>query len=212
VAVLGAVLAAAALRTPVTPAPAPAASQGVLALLRDRRAAAGAWLIVLVGVFFGVVEVLVPLRLGSLGAGAVVIAGAFLATAALQASTSRFFGRWVDRRGSVVAIRFGLVSGFVLAAAVPWPDAVAPIVALVLLMGPAVGVLWLPGMTLLSEGAERRGADQAYAFALVNLTWAGSSLVGAAAGSALAQATTDAVPYLLVSATFLAALAFFRPK
>jgi hypothetical protein len=41
----------------------------------------------------------------------------------------------------------------------------------------------------------------------VNLTWAGASLLGAAAGSALAQATTDAVPYLILSAAFLAALA-----
>jgi Na+/proline symporter len=40
----------------------------------------------------------------------------------------------------------------------------------------------------------------------VNLTWAGASLLGAAAGSALADATSDAVPYLLLSALFLAAI------
>jgi MFS family permease len=184
-------------------------SGGVLSLLRDRRAFAGAALVTLVGVFFGVVEVLVPLRLDALGAGAVLIAGAFLVTAALQAASSPAFGRWIDRRGSAIAIRAGLVSGCVLAAAVPWPAAIWAIVALVLLMGPFVGILWLPGMTLLSESAERRGANQAYAFALVNLTWAGSALLGAAAGSALAEATTDAVPYLLLSATFLVALAVY---
>lgn len=212
IAVLGTVLAVAALRTPVTRGSGPDESRGVLAVLRDRRAAGGAALVVLVAVFFGVVEVLVPLRLDELGAGAAVIAGAFLVTAALQAASSRAFGRWIDRRGSAVAIRAGLVSGCVLAALVPWPAAVVPIVLLVLLMGPAVGILWIPGMTMLWEGAERRGADQAYAFAVVNLTWAGASLVGAAAGGALAQATSDALPYLVLSAVFAAALAFSRGR
>jgi hypothetical protein len=73
-------------------------------------------------------------------------------------------------------------------------------------MGPGVGILWVPGMTLLSEGAERLGANQAYAFAIVNLTWSAAALLGAGAGSALAGATSDAVPYLLLSATFLASL------
>ncbi len=178
----------------------------MLAVLRDRRAAIGAGLVVLVSVFFGVLEVLVPLRLDALGAGAAVIAGTFLATAGLQGSMSRAFGRWIDRRGSSVAVRAGLVSGCLLAAAVPWPASVPLLVAIVLFTGPAVGILWLPGMTMLSEGAERRGVDQAYAFAVVNLTWAAASLLGAAAGSALAEATTDAVPYLILSAAFLAAL------
>jgi ABC-type iron transport system FetAB permease component len=70
-------------------------------------------------------------------------------------------------------------------------------------------MLWLPGMTLLSEGTERRGVDQAYAFGLVNLAWAGSALVGSGVGSALADATSDLVPYLVLSATFLAALVFY---
>ncbi|MEA2125883.1 MAG: hypothetical protein QOI80_2665, partial [Solirubrobacteraceae bacterium] len=171
IAVLGVVLAAVAARTPVAQGGRADEPGGVLAVLRDRRAAIGAGLVVLVSVFFGIVEVLVPLRLDALGAGAAVIAGTFLATAALQGSMSRAFGRWIDRRGSAVAIRAGLASGCVLAALVPWPASIPAIAGLVLLMGPAVGILWLPGMTMLSEGAERAGVDQAYAFAVVNLTW-----------------------------------------
>jgi MFS family permease len=148
----------------------------------------------------------VPLRLDALGAGGALIAGAFLVTAALQAVTSPAFGRWIDRRGSALAVAGGLAAGCAIAAALPWPGVVWPIVALVLISGPLVGVLWVPGMTLLSEGTERRGSEQAYAFALVNLTWATAALVGAAAGSSLAEATADAVPYLLLSGLFGAAL------
>jgi MFS family permease len=206
VAVVGVLLAVCAWRTPVRAGEERERPGGLMAVLRDRRAATGAALVTLVAVFFGVVEVLVPLRLDELGASALVIAGAFLVTAALQGASSPVAGRWVDRGGASLAIRTGLISGCVLAAAVPWPDAVVPIVLLVLLMGPAVGLLWLPGMTLLSEGAERRGANQAYAFAIVNMTWSAAALLGAAGGSALAQATSDSVPYLALSAVFLAAL------
>ncbi len=152
-------------------------------------------------------EVLATLRLDALGAGGALIGATWLCTAGLQAAASPAVGRWVDRRGARGAMLAGLVSGAVLAAALPWPDARAVLVAVVLVTGLSVGMLWVPGMTMLSEGTERRGAEQPYAFALVNLTWAGATLVGAAAGSGLAQATSDTVVYLLLCALFATALA-----
>jgi MFS family permease len=206
VAVFDLALVAAALREPVVKRQAGDPSLGVVEVLRDRQAAIGAGLVALVGLFTGVVEVLVPLRLDALGAGAALIAGTFLFDAAVQAGASRPFGKWIDRRGAAPAILAGLVAGSVLAGVLPWPDAVWLLVVLVVLAGPTVGVLWVPGMTLLSEGTERRGVDQAYAFALVNLTWAASALAGSAAGSAIAEATSDAVPYLALSAIFATTL------
>jgi MFS family permease len=212
VAVLNIVLIVAAARTPAAATGAPGRARDVLEPLRDRGAAIGAALIVLVGMFFGVVEVLAPLRLDVLGAGGLVIAAAFLLDAAVQAATSRAFGRWIDRRGPQRAVRVGLVAGCALALAFPLPESVALVVLLIVASGPAVGVLWLPGMTLLSEGTERRGVDQAYAFGLLNLAWAGSALAGSGIGSALADATSDRLPYFALSTLFLAALVAAAPR
>jgi hypothetical protein len=60
----------------------------------------------------------------------------------------------------------------------------------------------VPAGLLLTAGAERIGLDHAYSFAYFNLGWAGGFTVGAGAGGALAEATTDAVPYLVVAALY----------
>ncbi len=70
-----------------------------------------------------------------------------------------------------------------------------------------MGTLWLPGMTLLSHGADDVGLDQAFGFALMNLAWALRRVHRAAAGGAVAKATADAVPYLTIAATAAIALA-----
>jgi predicted MFS family arabinose efflux permease len=62
-------------------------------------------------------------------------------------------------------------------------------------------------MALLTHAAEDRGLDYGYAFALMNLAWAPGQSGGAALGGAVADATSDAVPYLALSG--LAALTLF---
>jgi MFS family permease len=61
-------------------------------------------------------------------------------------------------------------------------------------------------MAMLADAAEHSGLDQGFAFALVNLAWAIGQVTGSASGGALAEATTDAVPFLVVSALCLATL------
>ena len=56
-------------------------------------------------------------------------------------------------------------------------------------------------MSLLADEAEHRGLDYAYAFAVVNLAWAPGQALGASGAGALAHLTSDAVPYLLLSAS-----------
>jgi hypothetical protein len=63
----------------------------------------------------------------------------------------------------------------------------------------AFGTFYTPGMTLLTHTAERRGLDYGYAFALINLAWAPGQTLGSAGGGALANATADAVSYLVVA-------------
>jgi MFS family permease len=179
------------LRTP------PPGREEVVERVRLRRALrhgpllGGMALIVIVGLYFGVVEVLVPLRLDELGSGAAVVAAAFLGSAGLQALSSPAAGRYSDRRGPLLLVRVALAFAVVLALAIGSVEAVAPLAALAVLTGPLVGMLWVPGMTILSRGAETAGLDQAMAFALVNLTWSAAQTAGAGGGGSLADAAGD---------------------
>ena len=206
IAALAVALTVATLGTPA-PAASLAGGGGFRVALRERPVLVGMALIVLVGLFFGVLEVLVPLRLDDLGAGTALVAGTFVAGAGLQALASPAAGRDLDRRGPLPIVRAALAGAVALAVAVPALGAVAPIVALAVIAGPLVGALWIPGMTVLSEGSDRAGLDQAFAFALVNLTWAGAQTAGAGGGGALAGAAGDWAAYGTLAAVMAAALA-----
>ena len=73
---------------------------------------------------------------------------------------------------------------------------------------PFYGTLFAPASALVASGAEGIGLNQGIAFAVSNLTWAAGQSIAASASGALAQATSDLVPYLLLVAacggTFLA--------
>ena len=152
------------------------------------------------GLLFGTIGVLAPLRLDDLGVGAAVIGAAWLGAALLESGVSPVVGRVSDRRGRLFPCLIGLTLGAGLMLLFPWPDAAWQLVVLVILAAPAVGMLWAPSMALLSDGAEALGIAQGFAFALSNLGWSIGQTAGAAASARLADATSDAVPYLLLSA------------
>ena len=54
-------------------------------------------------------------------------------------------------------------------------------------------------MTLLTQLSEARGLDYGYTFALISLAWAPGQALGAAGGGALAHATSNTVPYLVLA-------------
>jgi len=116
-------------------------------------------------------------------------------------------GRAADRYGPLAPIGVALVATVVTTLLLPWPDNPYVLAVLIGLAGIAFGTFYTPGMTLLTHAAEERGLDYGYAFALVNLAWAPGQSAGSAVGGALAQATTDAVPYLALSGIALLTLA-----
>jgi MFS family permease len=85
-------------------------------------------------------------------------------------------------------------------------DARWTFIVLVVLAGISYGFYWVPGTTMLSDGAERIGLDLAFAAMLLNLAWAPGNVVGAAAGGALADAAGDSFVYVVAIA--LCALSF----
>jgi MFS family permease len=193
-----------------TPAARPEAPQPLRALFDafdDRRVLLSVWFVVLPALLFGTLGVLGPLRLSQLGFGAVGIGAVWLITGALEAVNNVGVGRAADRYGPLAPIGVALVATVVTTLLLPWPDNPYVLAVLIGLAGIAFGTFYTPGMTLLTHAAEERGLDYGYAFALVNLAWAPGQSAGSALGGALAQATTDAVPYLALSGIALLTLA-----
>jgi predicted MFS family arabinose efflux permease len=86
------------------------------------------------------------------------------------------------------------------------PDTAPALAVTVVLVAGLLGILWVPAGLLLTSGAERIDLDPGYAFAFFNLAWATGFTVGAAGGGTLAEASTDAVPYLLLAAAYALSL------
>ena len=211
-AVAGAVLMAVAF---LVPGPHDSPPQGLRAAwpaMRDRQVATGLWLTTLAGLAFGVLDVLAPLRLNSLGASALVIGATFLAAAAVEAALSPLTGRLSDRHGALTPVRISLAVAVAVAVLAPLLTPAALLVAVLIVGMPSFGTLYTPAAALVSAGADRLGLNQGLAFGLGNLAWASGQGAGAAASGVLAQATTDLLPYTLLASAFLVTLVVLRPR
>lgn len=186
--------------------------RSALAALRDPGLAGGLWITCLAGMSFGVIDVLTPLRLSSLGASAVVIAGAFLGSAALEAVLSPLVGRYADKRGRLAPIRLSLLGAVVVTVLLPTLRPEVVLVVLVVLGVPTFGTLFVPASAKVSDSADRHGLHQGLIFGMANLAWASGQGVAAASCGAIAQATSDSVPFLLLAAVFVGTLVAVQPQ
>jgi predicted MFS family arabinose efflux permease len=193
--------------TPVGRPEEPQPLASLLEAVRDRRVLLSVWFVVLAAMLFGTLGVLGPLKLSQLGFGAVGIGAVWLLTGMLETVNNIGVGRAADRYGPFVPIRVALVATVVATLVLPWLGNRFVLAVVIGFAGIAFGTFYAPGMTLLTHAAEERGLDYGYAFALVNLAWAPGQSGGSAIGGALAQATSDAVPYLALSAIALLTLA-----
>jgi predicted MFS family arabinose efflux permease len=207
VALLGVLLAAWAWTT----APVPRSGAGKLRdawrSLRDRRVAAGMWLIALPGLLFGTIGVLATLSLNRLGTGGTTIAVVWLCAAGLEAVVSPVVGRMSDRHGRMLPVRAALTVAPLVMVAFALAGSAVVVGGLVLLAAPVIGILWAPASALLSDGAEGVGLDQALGVALLNFGWAAGQVTGSAASAAVAQAAGDAVPYAALAVVCAGTLA-----
>jgi len=176
----------------------PEESAGIGAMLRSLGRPAvllGFWIFTIPALFSGVVEVLVPLRLDDLGVAGTTIGAVFLISAAVEAVVSPLAGRASDQAGRMAPIRAGLIAAMVMAIVLPLPRTAVLVGLAVVLSFVALATFWAPGMAMLSDAAEASGLDQPLAFAMSNLAWALGHIFGAGVGGAVADATTDTVPY-----------------
>lgn len=200
--VAAAVLVVSSLFVPVPTGTESQSLRSAVAALRDRRLLAGLWLTGIAGLAFGVVDVLVPLRLSRLGAGPIVIAAAFLGAAGVGAVLSPLVGRLADRRGRLLPVRLSTTFAIAVSLLLPLVSPAAVLVAVVVVGDSAFGTIFVPASALVSDGAERSNLHQGLGFAMSNLIWAGGQAVAAAGTGALAQATSDTLPYGILAATF----------
>jgi MFS family permease len=204
--VAGAMLMAATFGVPSPADPDPQRLRDVFPALRDPRLATGMWLMALAGIAFGVVDVLAPLRLSHLGASGTVIAATFLLGALVESGVAPVTGRFSDRFGAPLPVKVALTAGVAFGILVWLPGSVPWLVPVLVLGTPFFGSLYTPAAAMVSEGANDLKLNHGIAFALTNLTWAAGQAIAASASGALAEATSDVVPYLLLSAACAASL------
>ena len=204
--VAGAALMVAAFAVPPPKSGGSQALREVLPALRDPRLANGMWLMALAGIAFGVVDVLAPLRLARLGAGSTIIAATFLSAAVIESCVSPVAGRFSDRFGTRRPVLIGLAVGTLFSVLAWLPGSLPWLIAVLVLGMPFFGALYTPAAAMVSESAQDQKLNHGIAFALTNLTWAAGQAIAASGSGALAEATSDVVPYLLLGAACLATL------
>lgn len=196
------------------PGPAAIPTPGLRAVrtaIADGAMRRGVLLMVIPSMGFGMLNVLVPLDLDELGAGAKAIAAIFLVAVALEALMSPLAGRLADRHSPLTPARVGLVAGGVGFVLLPLPETAGLLALATVYAAGVLGLMWAPAMASLSDRAESLSMDVAFAFALGNLAWGAGTATGGSGGGALAAATADAVPYLVLAVLALLTAAFLRP-
>jgi MFS family permease len=160
----------------------------------------GMWLVALPAIASGMMNVLAPLRLGVLGAGAAGIGATFLIAAGVEAVISPVVGRLSDRRGRMFPLRIGLGGAAIALLLFTLPRTALLLAVVIVLETVALGTFWAPAMAMLSDAADSHGMSQAYALALTNFAWAAGQIAGAGGGGSLAKAAGDAAPFAIVAA------------
>jgi MFS family permease len=191
----------------------PAQPQRLAELVRrgDRQLLGGMWLLVLPALLFGVLTVLVPLKLHDAGWGGVAIGAVFLVTAAVETVLNPVLGHLSDTRGRLLPVRLALIGSLAVSVAFAWADSAPVVAGLVVVAGITYGAFYTPGMTVLTDAAERRGIAAGLAFGAMNGAWAAGNAVGPALGGWLADVAGDSLPYLLLAAVCVATLAATTP-
>lgn len=160
----------------------------------------GMWLVALPAIASGAMNVLGPLRLGRLGAGAAGIGATFLIAAAVEAAISPLVGRLSDQRGRMLPLRAGLAGAAIVLSFFTLPNTALLLAVVIVLETVALGVFWAPAMAMLSDAADSHGMSQGYALALVNFAWAAGQIAGAGGGGSLAKVAGDGTPFALAAA------------
>lgn len=191
-------------------APEEQAPNAVRRAFADRSFLGGLWLNTLPAWLFGVLVVLVPLRLDAGGFAPFAIGGVFLAAGLVEVVVNPLLGRFSDRRGRLLPVRTALGASIVVAVAFAFARDPYPVAALTVLAAISFGAFYTPGMALVSDRSELAGLSQAIGFGIMNTAWALGNMSGPSLAGVLAEAGGDTLPYLLAAGLCAVTLAATR--
>ena len=176
--------------------------------LHDVSFLSAVWLSLVPALFFGLLDVLVPLKLDSAGWGTIAIAATFIGAGMVEVALAPAIGGLSDRRGRLYPIRAGLLLLAVIA--LTFAIARPAFLVAVLVVGGSLAAsgIYTPSIALVSDRAEASQMPQTLAFGFMNTAWAAGAMIGPAAGGALAQAIGDPAPYVFCAGLALATLLF----
>jgi MFS family permease len=203
-------LAYAASRLPEVRAPERQSLREVVATMLSKPILDGVAFVAVPSVMFGAIEVLVPLRIDSLGGGHGVIAAGFIAGAALEAVLAPLAGRLSDRVGRRMPYVGGLTICAVAMLGVALAQTLGGVLAALILTSLGAGLCFAPALTLLSDIAEASSLHQGFAAGLSNMAWASGQVIGGIGGGVVATFTGNAVPSIAIAILLLATVAYSR--
>jgi MFS family permease len=201
-------LAYAASRLPESRAPERQSGREVVATLLSKPIFDGAAFVAVPSVMFGAIEVLVPLRIDSLGGGHGVIAAGFIGGAALEAVLAPLAGRLSDRVGRRLPYVSGLTICAVAMVAVALAQTLGGVLAALIVTSLGAGLCFAPALTLLSDIAESSSLHQGFAAGLSNMAWASGQVVGGVGGGVVASLTGNALPSIAIAGLLLITVAY----
>ena len=134
----------------------------------------------------------------------------FLTNAGITTILNPSLGRWSDRRGRIVPLRTVLAFAVVGSLALATTGGRWPYAAIVLAGGVSYSLLWTPALLLLSDASDEVGLGFVGGFTLMNLAWSPGHLLGSTLAGAVAQVTSDTVPFIFAAGLCLAALVSVR--
>jgi len=192
-------LAIGASRLPETLAPEQQTLHEVLATLVSRPVLEAAAFVAVPSVMFGAIEVLVPLRIDSLGGSHGVIAAGFIVGAALEATLAPLAGRISDRVGRRLPYVSGLAICAVAMIAIATVTSLAGVIAGLVVTSLGAGLCFAPALTLISDVAEESSLHQGFAAGLSNMAWASGQVLGGIGGGVVASLTGNAEPSFAIA-------------
>jgi len=175
-------------------------------ILRNGGFLAAVWLVLVPALFFGVVDLLVPLSLDDADWSTVAIAATFIVAALTEVVLAPVIGGFSDRRGRLVPVRAGLLLLGATGLAFALVESAYAVAALVTIASVAASLIFAPSAALISDRGEAAEIPQTLAFGFMNTAWAGGVMIGPALGGAIADVLGDAAPYLFATSLALVTL------
>jgi MFS family permease len=168
------------------------------------------WYVAAPSVLFGVIAVLMPLRIDELGGSAALVAAGFGAGAGIEAILAPLMGRLSDRVGRLRPYAAGMLICAGAIALVPAVSSLGVVLTLLIVICVGAGICFAPALAMLSDAAEISGLHQGLASGLINMAWAMGQVTGSVGSGIGANAAGDALPCLLAAGLLLLTAALAR--